>query len=251
MDTETGDSDWSADVDRHVGTPAVADNRIFAAGPERAYGLSTTDGSEHWQYAHEANRGTIPAYADGTVYLGLAAPGTGTSRNGLLALDATDGTERWQTETEGVVVAPAVVDGTVYAATLDGSVLALDAATGESAWLTAPAGRLPQSPGSPSVAHGRVYVRTDSAIYALDTASGEVVWDHSTGKSVVHPPVVVGNQLAVASGGTVSMYDAADGETQYELAVGSERWITGVTITDGTAYLGSSKSGTLTIHALA
>ena len=67
--------------------------------------------------------------------------------------------------------------GTVYAGSDDGTVYALDAATGGLRW----AYTAGDSVSDPAVAGGTVYVGGhDGTVYALDAATGRLRWTYST-----------------------------------------------------------------------
>ncbi len=85
--------------------------------------------------------------------------------------------------------APAVRDGTVYAAGWDGTLLALDAATGAERWRSELAfGTV----SSPVVAGDAVLIGgMDGTVSALDAATGELLWAYALGDAI-------GASLAVA-----------------------------------------------------
>src|SRR5438132_3660588 len=97
----------------------------------------------------------------------------------------------WSYKTGGVVAAsPTVVDGVVYVGSWDGNEYALDAATGAVKWqtplgTTSAPGCSPPSAGISSAAtvqNGVVYVGGgDANWYALDAATGTVLWSVFTG----------------------------------------------------------------------
>jgi hypothetical protein len=74
--------------------------------------------------------------------------------------------QAWSAPVGETRAGPVVVDGVVYAGSVDGRVHALDAATGASIWSVATTGEIR---GSPAVAGGLVYVGCGSgALRALD-----------------------------------------------------------------------------------
>src|SRR6516164_974112 len=89
---------------------------------------------------------------------------------------------RWTYDTGAGVIRPAVAGGTVYIGSDDGTLDALDAATGSLRWTYTTAGSV--DPG-PAVG-GTVYVSSDVAygggtVYALDAATGRVRWAYTAG----------------------------------------------------------------------
>jgi quinohemoprotein ethanol dehydrogenase len=140
----------------------------------------------------------------------------------------------------GQEATPIVVDGVMYASSTVGSVYALDAATGREIWHFEPTVP-PVALREPccdlvnrgvAVWEGHVYVAAiDGRLYALDAATGKVIWsvdtftDHRAGYSstgapiVAHSVVVIGNSGADMGHGGVRGYVSA-----YDLATGALKW---------------------------
>jgi outer membrane protein assembly factor BamB len=110
-----------------------------------------------------------PAVVDGVIYVG-------NDDNGLYAIDAASGEQRWRfAAADKIQSSPAVVDGIVYVGsyvgdyqadgTIEGGLYAIDAATGEALW------RFENEYSifsSPAVADGVVYYgSTDGGLYAV------------------------------------------------------------------------------------
>jgi putative pyrroloquinoline-quinone binding quinoprotein len=121
-------------------------------------------------------------------------PGGPTTR-GTPAMQATSA--RWTYTTGSYIdTRPAVAGGTVYAGSDDGTVYALDAATGRLRW-TYTAG---DSVSDPAVAGGTVYVGSlDFKVYALDAATGGLRWAYTTGSYVLSSPAVAGGTVYIGS----------------------------------------------------
>ena len=131
---------------------------------------------------------TAPVAAGGLIFVG--------DRNGAVhALDATDGSTKWQAYTGGpLYFPPAVADGRVFAGSADGRVYAFEAATGRALWnfRAAPQerwipvyGKLISTwpvAGGVAVENGTVFAAAGIAhydgthVYALDAATGKVKW---------------------------------------------------------------------------
>jgi len=75
---------------------------------------------------------------------------------------------------------PAVVNGTVYVGTLENGFVAYEAETGEELWRYKD-GR--EVGGSPAVIDGTAYIGMDDALHAVDTETGEHMWDLDMGES--------------------------------------------------------------------
>lgn len=87
--------------------------------------------------------------------------------------------------------APAVADGMVFAPTEDGSLDAVDLASGERAW------RVPfDGGGAPVVGDGIVYaVRSHSELVALDASTGQRRFTYEPEQVPLSPPVVADGRL--------------------------------------------------------
>jgi len=98
--------------------------------------------------------------------------------NGLVALAAQSGDLLWSAATDAALKrAPAYGSGRLFAVTVTGQVLALDADNGEVEWtyqVGDPSRRWVYS--SPLAWGGRVYTGVSSHLVALDQESGEVAW---------------------------------------------------------------------------
>lgn len=148
--------------------------------------------------------------------------------------------------TDAYRASAAVADGRVYAANLDGSLYAFDAASGDviDGW---PVDLGASSQCSPTVAHGTVYVGTESGtIRAVDGTSGETQWRFETEGPVRGAPAVHDGVVYATSGdGVVYAIDAETGaETVWEFDTG--QGVTGdVSIRGGPAV---TTGGTVTVY---
>lgn len=177
-----------------------ADGTFYVLAFDGLHALAP-DGSERWHRpfggapANSILSTGHPVVVRDTVY----APTAGTTshtdaREGLYALDAGSGDERWRYEVPaegGWTFAPAAADGTVYCSLLDYGVVALNAATGVVLWET----RLPVN-GPPTLGAGHVFVSTDrgpdqSGVAALAAGTGEMAWRSDGDGSWLGRPVAV------------------------------------------------------------
>ena len=93
--------------------------------------------------------------------------------------------------------APALSEDTVYAATVQGKVVALDAATGRELWATELDSEIT---APPTVAGDTVLIGSESGrVYGLNASTGVVEWNFQTGGKITGSPVVAGSTLFVAS----------------------------------------------------
>ena len=144
--------------------------------------------------------------------------------NGVIfALNAADGTLRWQYPTPQAMSFKLLVNqGVLYFGETDGSVYALDARTGKRLWSI----KLPGSPAPERIAEGIVYVNTLEftgvnqpgrvALYALDSRNGAQVWHFDNGgiEALVDGVAYISSGTTQSTG-TIHALNASDG---------TERW---------------------------
>jgi outer membrane protein assembly factor BamB len=134
----------------------------------------------------------------------------------------------------GVDTAAPVVDGeTVYLQDMDSDVWALERETGRVLWHTSFRRRSP-GPNGLAVDGGRVYGNTDRSTFALDAATGAVVWTRrlTTTAQPIDVPPVVANGLVYTSTvglppggkGSIVALDAANGAVRWRFSTIRGRW---------------------------
>ena len=169
---------------------------------------------------------------------------------------------KWKFATGGRVAASPVIEaGVVYVGSEDGSVYAIDAATGMQRWRRPTGG--PAS-ASPAVDHGLVYVgSSDGKFYALNATTGAPKWKFPTGgehrfeakglhgwqprtQTMSDPfdmylssPVVANGSVYFGSGdGNVYALSAATGELRWKFPTGDVVHASPALV-DGVVYIGS------------
>ena len=134
-------------------SPAVVDGVVYVGSSDgRLYAIDAKTGQEKWSFKIDGGTFSSPAVTGGVVYIGIS----GSAFDGwIYALDARTGQEKWTFETYSATSSPAVVDSTVYIASLHSWLYALDAKTGQEKWSFNTVGRIDSSP---AIADGVVYV---------------------------------------------------------------------------------------------
>lgn len=191
---------------------AVGGGRVYVTSRRgELLALDPVDERIVWRYDRLAPGGAGTALADGLV---LAA-----SDDGLDAVDPATGSREWRADRpldgEGPLL---VYDGTAYANGADGTVVAVDIATGEETWRLE-AGRLG------AVADGRVYVRGDAELRAVDAADRGERWRNDD-ETIVGDAVTVRDGTVYVDGGGQWGHLYPDPGRLYALdaADGSRRW---------------------------
>ena len=223
IDAGAGKEIWSFATSSHVeSSPTVADGKvIFGAGDDGIYCLDAETGGKLWQYPSIHVDGS-PAVHDGKVYFG-----SGYGKNGVYCLSLDHGSEIWTADTSYPAWgAPAIYDGKVYIGTglgnfaagveePSGSVVCLDAKTGEILWEFDAGGAVL---GAVAMTDGRAYFGSrDSNLYCVDASSGEKIWSFLAGAPILSSPAVVkGGVYFGADNGKVYCLDTEDGITKWE-----------------------------------
>jgi outer membrane protein assembly factor BamB len=204
LDPASGKRYWQADVGGFgpAAVGVVAD-RVYVGGPSLT-ALDARTGEERWT----ADGGDTVA-VDGTgVYSTENSNGTG----GVYA-HAHDGTERWHRPLGKVVGSASVRDGTVYVVDEGGTVYALEAASGETAWSRTLDGVEKVYTG-PAVGEDEVVVPAGNGDRSavLEAATGEQRWTADTG-IVTGRPVVGADWVALGrTNEGVTLYDRRSGD---------------------------------------
>ncbi len=159
--------------------PLVAGGTVYAGCQDgRLYALALDSGQVRWSYDAKEQLGTRPLLVKGLVLVASL-------QDTVFAVDAASGAWRWHHRREpgeGFTIhgaASVQADGErLFAAYSDGTVTALETASGRVRWEqhVAPAGRYTDV-DSLALADGRLYLAAYSgAVMALDGATGKTLW---------------------------------------------------------------------------
>ena len=221
LSADTGEVLWESPLNRQISAiPAVGNGRVVArtAGGLVA-ALEADDGEVVWSFEREAPGLSIhgdspPMISGDAVFIGLA--------NGkLLANSVVTGREYWETEVSFARgrnelermtdsdTAPLVSQTTVYTATYQGNVAALQLQDAALKWKAKVSSRLPMSLGG-----GRLLVTGEfGEVVALDAETGETLWTQEgfRGHGMSRPLVVRERVLVGDARGNIHSLDLSDG----------------------------------------
>ncbi len=189
---------------------------------------------------------------------------------------------------KGMISSLAISNGTIYGASIDGKLCAIDGTTGRELWNRTIGDADLES--TPAVYDGIVYIGNwNGTVYALDAATGEQIWGYDTGDSVISSPAVsngivyagsydrnvyaldaatgrriwsyrtggcVGSSPAVSNGivyagcadGAVYAIDASSGTLKWKFITGASVWASPA-VADGLVYIGSFDSNVYALNA--
>ena len=229
QEAERGDRLWAVGG-VSTGAPTVVGDGLYAVDGQRVYRMDANTGALDWAFdAPDSVRlaYAAPAVAGGSTYFGGVDRDRGATD--IYALDD-DGAERYTFETDHRSAQPAVSDGTVYAGGH-----AVDATSGEAVWNAAVE---VNRAFRPAVVDGTVYLGTNDGTYALDAASGDVLWQFEAAGDAA---VTVAEGLVFTGGGrTAYAVDTATGEEVWSHDVGGDI-LTMPTVADGRVYYGGAQ----------
>lgn len=168
----------------NIGHTGVADEKLNA--PFSVLWRHTT--------AYAKNNPASPVYGASTVYF--------PSGGALYALNALDGTMRWQYPSDGkartyFATTPALSAGFLYVTDDNGQAYKFDAATGKQIWTAKLEGAIRSAP---IISNGVVYFGSgNSHCYALSADTGQVIWDAATGGAIITSPTITGGLVVFTS----------------------------------------------------
>ncbi|MUW14896.1 PQQ-binding-like beta-propeller repeat protein [Halorubrum sp. CBA1125] len=224
------------------GSPLLApDGNILIADDTGRIRSITAAGEVNWSTSFtDAQRGShgTPAVADGTAYIG--------DYGGVVtALSLADGEIEWQTKiSDAIGASPTYHDGRLYVAaefaTPSGSVVALDAESGDIEWTDDRPTDHPHSTVAIDLERDRLLCGSnDGHCYAWSFPDLEREWTYDTGDDVKAPIAVYRGVAVVPSWAeTVTGVDVVDGTRLWEFETGG-KVMCAPAVHDGTAYVGS------------
>lgn len=208
------------------GTMVVSDSVLYAGGLDRkVYAISTATGHKLWSKRLPGAVVGGVAHSGDTLFVGTDRP-TGRVR----ALDGITGEEIWEARTARIAVPLLVMDGTIVAHGIDGSLYALRSRDGTNMWqresgisLVAPV------PGG----DGSIIATTLDTIYRLALDDGRLLQHVPSPGAVTSPWVLEGDYLlgGTASGMVVKL-DRRDLHVMWQLQLPSEVLVSPVSLGD-------------------
>jgi outer membrane protein assembly factor BamB len=238
FNAKTGKRVWSRHLDARLsGGPAVGHGLVVVGTRDgTVIALNAQNGKKLWTQYVDAPLLSNPAIGEKIVAVKTIA-------GDLIGLSPDSGESLWQvSETPPSLslrfgIQPLIVDGVVYGGFADGSVIAVNAATGKQQWKSQvgqPSGNNPVANlinvgGVMSWASGDLYATTyQGRLAALSSFGGEVLWSHDvssyTGATLDTAFVYVSD-----SSGEVHAYDLASGVPKWTYKKLGHRRLSAVT----------------------
>lgn len=176
----------------------AAEKAVYTCGETTLYRLDPASGKAKWQAYVGGKSASTPETGGGRIYVG-------TDGTGLSAFSASSGAPLWNFKGERSddwFGAPLYAEGTVYAATYNRYIYAIDAASGKAKWSYRVLGNSLAQPAL-DTSRGVLYVtsttfRDNPTLTAIDARNGKPLWSYKAGY-VDSAPVVSGDRLYVGS----------------------------------------------------
>ena len=155
-------------------------------------------------------------------------------------LDAATGAIVWERKLNaptGAVSSPIVAGGSVYVLTDDGTMLALDAATGGLRWRVDGLGNV--TSGTSALADGIIYVPSrEGRLWAIDAETGTILWTSDVADELTSSVSVANGVVYVGSrAGTAYAFDSTTGEVLWTTTAGGAT--STPIVVDGRVYFAS------------
>ena len=254
-DLATGEIKWIADVSSEIlAAPQCARGVVVVrTGDGKLFGLNADDGKRIWVYDRSIPSLTLRGTATPVIVEGMVIAGFDNGR--LAALSLTTGKPIWETrlaipsgrsDLERMVdldSEPVIADDTVFVASFQGRVAAVDLEDGKLNW-----SRDISSYADLAVDKDNLYLTDDEgSVWALDRFSGASVWKQEALKArAVTGPGLIGDYVVVGDfDGYLHWMRNSDGVFVQRTRVDDERIIVPA-IPVGNALISFSSSGLLT-----
>ena len=233
IDAATGEVLWAyraKPASSVFSSVAVAEGVVYAGiEGNRLYALDAGTGGVLWSVKTKGTVWTAPLVVGDSLYFA--------SQNGFFyAMQISSRSQQWKLKTKRRSLWPAVYDsGTLFFAA-ESVLYALDAETGSQKWkIQRPAA---EWWGAPAFADGRLYAGGgDGRFYAIDAATGAVVWSAPAGGDVWSAPAVADGTVYVGNRDMlVRAFDAGTGELRW-LAQTEDWAVTDPVIAENVIYI--------------
>lgn len=192
LNRKTGEPIWAYNAEVMVTTPPlILDNVVYVATHLDLHAVDLATGRRRWvrPIGDKPNFVGTPASRHGLIVVSVGPT--------LLALDASNGLERWRVRATSQFWSPSLDNSSVFVGSSDGNLIAFDLSSGAERWRFRSAHPTADDIWSaPAVAKGIVYAGSrDAALYAVDAATGKKVWSFPTTGESVGDPVVSNGTL--------------------------------------------------------
>ena len=237
-----GELKWKALDDSKVwGHVSTDGNRVYSAHSNGAlYALDVADGSLEWLLETEGDIVSGTVVSDGLVYFVSSDPF-------VYAVGADTGDVVWSTELLGGSYAtPRLQDGSLLIGSFDDRVYSLDAKTGRLEWnfWTGGTVRTPVATSEDAVFFGS----DDGHVYAVSAEDGSLNWRYETGQVDFSGAAFAEGLLYIGADSELLALDSTTGELVWQFNAGDSVKST-IMVIDDTVYFGSNDESVYAVAA--
>ncbi len=236
LDLDTGAKIWDAPLAAGADhPPVILGDRVLVGGAPWIQAFQVADGKPLWK----TNLGSSKWISFGMVAQGQYCL---TADRNVMALDLAKGEVVWKAEVGQSLTGD---DQRLFSIRVGqwfggATLVALDPATGKTAWERKGVGTLPW------IQEGRAYFVEDTTLRCLDVADGKQVWELPMSEPAPWPPMIIGSQLFVACprGKTTALrsLDPATGRESWSFTVQGKPG-SGMFVADAAGILFPGKDG--------
>ncbi len=230
-------------------SPAVTADGIVLVGSagsdDGLIALDAASGTPKWPAAFTASdRWVAPPLVAGTTVYAVNNNGT------LYALSLADGSKQWSLKLGGEMWAAPATNGTlVFVNSLDHNLYAVDPSAVKVAWKVNLGGAAPGGPFVPAAGTTLYTGSFGKKVFAIDEASGNVIWSAATKDWIWGTPALNGNAVIAADiSGYIYSFDAATGNTTGP-TVQPDGPITGSPLLAAGSFVYGTESGSLVAYS--
>ncbi|MDB2242710.1 outer membrane protein assembly factor BamB family protein [Halorubrum ezzemoulense] len=250
LNVRDGSVIWETEGEKSTQSAAIGDDTIYIGirgtrdfetgtyNNAAIQALRIDDGGERWSYEFpiygyeeeinvntadgipsDENEVSTPAVSGDTVYVGVGSLDTESGE--VYALNTSNGEVEWSFEVNSKVYDPTVVGDSVYFGTGGGedgrTLYSLNVETGAEQWRYETG-----AAWSPTIVDETVYLGYYGGFAALDSASGEVLWEKESDSGRTSSPVVIDDLMYVTDGNQLKALDRENGESVWSFNLNSE-----------------------------
>lgn len=237
VNASTGDLIWSEPLGTNdqVSPPIIDGDILYFSSQDRSgssiQAVNKDSLQELWRFTPDMAGVTPVSIHDGTLYVGADRATYALNTLTGTTLWRADGTSTSSSK-------PTYNDNMVFTSNEGGDVFALDSATGNPLWQTYLGGHVdePVVVGAPQVISGRVYVWGGNAYHALNAHDGSAIWRRELGDWL--STFSVSNETVYGDAdGSFFALDMATGDTMWQFSSGLERNLRGHAVADDVVYI--------------
>lgn len=212
---EDGSEVWSTNISAVTDAVAVDSDGVYVVGTDDGLvSLDKGDGSERWTSVSNVEHLTLH---DGVVYVG--GDQSGGSATKMFAIDASDGSEIWDTNEGGEIVGtPPCVGGGAVIYQSGTEVISVDKGDGSTNWKVEPTFFTFEN-SAPTYSDGDIFIGDgDGNVLSLDESDGSENWSTDIGGNVTTSPAVKDGWVYVGDFSTsVERLDRDDGSQDWSV----------------------------------